>query len=400
MAQATIVRFPVFSFRKQPTPYDESGKQKYYAIVDVKDIPLELDEWRELNVRDPKEEIRVPKEIKSSLQNDPTAFYFKNRGILLVADKVTFDNKTNVVTLEFTDKHMNGIADGGHSYRVIKNFVEPLSAEERAQIGAFVSVELLEGFKTREDIVPVIEARNKSTPVQEQSIQELLGSYEKIKQVLKDKSYADRIFYKQYEESIGDVQKDIDVKEILSYLYCFDVESFSNESHPIKAYSSSAAVVRHFADKANKERLEKYIPLLPQILELRDTIYAHMPALYNNGKGGDDKGKFGKLKGVDLITRGPKEELVFTGEASNYRIPQGFIFPILASLRNLVKCDGKKCSWKTDPMTFLGETEKQLVALVGAQALEIKNPNALGKNSGTWTLCYQYVENTVLKRNI
>lgn len=395
MAQATIVRFPVFSFRKQPTPYDESGKQKYYAVVNVKDVPAELNDWRQLNVRDPKEEIRVPKEIKDSLRDDPVAFYFKNRGILLVTDKVTFDNKTNVVTLEFTDKNMNGIADGGHTYRVIQNHVTPLSAEERAQIGAFVSIEFLEGFKTREEVVPVIEARNKSTPVQEQSIQELLGSYQKIKDVLRGNPYAERIFYKQYEEPVNGIAKDIDVKEILSYLYCFDVGAFGDKVHPIKAYSSRAAVVTHFADKKNRDRLEKLIPLLPEILQLRDTIYERMPRIYK-----DHGGKFGNLKGVDKIERGSKEELVFTGQESEYRIPQGFIYPVLASLRNLVACDSKKCSWKTEPFQFLGEAEDQLVALVGNQALSIKNPNALGKDSGTWTLCYQYVENMVLKRHL
>ena len=395
MAQATIVRFPVFSFRKQPTPYDDAGKQKYYAVVKVKDVPPELNEWRDLNVRDPKEEIRVPKEIKESLQNDPAAFFFKNRGILLVCDKVGFDNKTNEVTIEFTDKGMNGIADGGHTYRVIQNHIGPLSKEEREQVEAFVSIEFLEGFKNREDIVPVIEARNKSTPVQEQSIQELLGSYAKIKDVLKGQSYADRIFYKQYEESVNGIPKDIDVKEILSYLYCFDVESFDEKTHPIKAYSSRAAVVNHFADEKNKKRLEKYIPLLPEILQLRDTIYERMPRIYN-----DHEGKFGKLKGVDKIERGQKEELVFVGKESEYRIPQGFIYPILASLRNLVACDENKCSWKVDPFQFLNDVEDQLVTLVGSQALSIKNPNALGKDPGTWLLCYQYVENTVLKRHI
>ncbi|MBU2103470.1 AIPR family protein [Patescibacteria group bacterium] len=400
MAQVTMVRFPVFSFRKQPTPYDESGKQKYYAVVKVNEVPTELDEWRALNVRDPKEEIRVPKEMRDSLRDDPAAFYFKNRGILLVADKVTFDNKTNTVSLEFTDKNMNGIADGGHTFRVIQNHVSPLTEEERQQVDAYVSIEFLEGFKTREDVVPVIEARNKSTPVQEQSIQELLGSYEKIKEVLKDQPYANRIFYKQYEESVGDVEKDIDVKEILSYLYCFDVESFGDSSHPVKAYSSRAAVVNHFADEKNKERLVKYIPLLPEILQLRDEIYSRMPNIYNNDKGNGNRGKFGNLKGVDKLEHGKKEELVFTSSSSEYRIPQGFILPVLASLRNLVACDANKCTWKTDPFRFLTEVEGQLVAHIGSQAITIKNPNALGKDQGTWALCYQYVENAVLKRHL
>lgn len=395
MSQSTVIRFPAYSFRKQPTPYDESGKQKYYAVVNVKDVPTELEDWRNLNVRDPKETIRVPKEIKDSLQDDPSSFYFKNRGILLVSDKVLFDNKTNIVTLEFTNREMNGIADGGHTYRVIKKHIEPLSQKEKDEIGAFVSIELLEGFDTREDVVPVIEARNKSTPVQEQSIQELLGSYNKIKETLKDKPYSDRIFYKQYEEPVDGKQKDVDIKEILSYLYCFDVETFDDKTHPTKAYSSRAAVIEHFIKKENKERLEKYIPLLPEILELRDVVYERMPQVYNKSKG-----RFGNLKGVDKIEKGSKEELVFIGKESEYRIPQGFIYPVLASLRNLVRCENGKCSWKTDPFKFLEETEDQLVNLIGGQASMHKNPNALGKDSGTWLLCYQYVENTVLKRHL
>lgn len=395
MSQSTIIRFPAFSFRKQPTPYDESGKQKYYALVKVKDVPREFNNWRELNIRDPKEEIKVPKEIKESLQDDPASFYFKNRGILIIADKVTFDNKDNTIEVEFTEKSMNGIADGGHTYRVIRNHIDPLSEEERDQINAYVSIEFLEGFKTREDVVPIIEARNKSTPVQEQSIQELLGSYEKIKQSLKGKKYENRIFYKQYEETLNGVEKDIDIKEILSYLYCFDIESFNDKTHPIKAYTSRAAVVSHFADKNNKDRLEKYIPLLPEILELRDKIYLRMPRIYN-----DTQGKFGGLKGVDKLRDGVKEELVFIGDESEYRIPKGFIYPVLASLRNLVEIKNDKCIWKTDPFKFLSDIENELVRYVGSQALSLKNPNALGKDNMTWELCYKEAENKVLKLHL
>lgn len=388
-----VIKFPVHSFRKQPTPYDAGGKQKYYAVVNVKDVPAELNDWRELNVRDPKEEIKVPKEIRESLQNDPASFYFKNRGLLILADRVVFDNKTNEVQLFFADKAMNGLADGGHTYRVIRNHVDDLSTEERAELGAFVSLEFLEGFKSREEVVPIIEARNNSTPVQEQSIQELLGSFDKIKDVLKGKSYADRIFYKQYEEPVAGVAKDVDVKEVLSYLVCFDTEAFDDKSHPIKAYSSRAAVIAHF--KKRKNELEKYIALLPEILELRDTIYLRLPMVYNS-----HGGKFAKLKGVDKIQRGPNEELVFIGKESEYRIPSGFIYPVLASFRNLVKVDGGKCSWKADPFKLFTDLEDEIVNMVGEQALKLQNPNELGKDTATWRLCYGLLENTILKRHI
>lgn len=401
MSKSIIIKFPVYSFRKQPTPADEKGKGKYHLVVNVADVPPELNEWRALNIRDPKEQIRVPKEIRDSLRDKPSEFYFKNRGLLVIADEVTFDNKTNMAELRFSDQFMNGLADGGHTYRVIQNHVEGLSEDERKEIEAFVSMECLEGFKTREEVVPVIEARNNSTPVQEQSTLELLGSFDKIKEILKNKPYAPRIFYKQYEEALGDTPKDIDIKEILSYLICFDTEGFDDKVHPIKAYSSRTAVVDHF--KENRDRLEKYIPLLPEILELRDTIYLRLPQVYNKSKKGADGGKggkFGKLKGVDKVERGPNEELIFMGEQSEFRIPSGFIYPILASFRNLVQVETKKCSWKGDPFKLFNDLEEDLVTIVGEQALSLKNPNALGKDAATWRLCYAIVENTVLRRHL
>jgi len=401
MSKSVVIKFPVYSFRKQPTPSDEKGKGQYHLVVNVADVPAELNEWRELNIRDPKEEIRVPKEIRDSLRDKPTEFFFKNRGLLVLVDEVTFDNKTNMAELRFSHPSMNGLADGGHTYRVIRKHIEGLSEEERKEVEAFVSVECLEGFKTREEVVPVIEARNNSTPVQEQSTLELLGSFDKIKAVIKGKPYAERIYYKQYEESLGDTPKDIDVKEILSYLVCFDAEGFDEKSHPVKAYSSRSAIVDHF--KNNKERLEKYILLLPEILELHDRIYLRLPEVYNKtkkGENGEKGGKFGKLKGVDKVARGPGEEMVFAGGESTFRIPSGFIYPILASFRNLVRVEGSKCSWKADPFKFFAELEEELVSVVGEQALSLKNPNALGKDMATWRLCYAIVENTVLRRHL
>ena len=87
----------------------------------------------------------------------------------------------------------------------------------------------------------------------------------------------------EYELADEGVQKDIDIKDILSYLICFEVESFSKESHPIKAYSSKSSLVPYFA--SNGDRIKKYIPLLPQILELRDLIYRELPITYNETGG-------------------------------------------------------------------------------------------------------------------
>jgi hypothetical protein len=384
----TLIKFTVESFRRLPSPYDEQGRKMYTAVVSVKNIPIEIDEWRELNVRDPMENKSVPKEIAQSLAEEPEEFFFKNRGLLILADRVEFDNVTNNLELIFSDKKMNGLADGGHTFRVIQRHLSSLSEEQLKLLNAYVKLEILEGFKTREEVVPIIVARNNSTAVAEQSFQELLGAYESIKKVLSGQPYFNRVYYKQYEELPDGTAKDIDIKEILSYLICFDVENFDRKNHPIKAYSGKSSVVGHFASHENL--LTRMAPMLPKILELRDLIYEGLPEAY--------RGSFGKLTDVITIKQGmKKEELCFVGRTSNYRIPDGFIYPILNSFRVCVAKKNGHYQFGKDPVTLWSTLREELADAVVEQAKRIKNPNQLGKDVGTWTICYKTTENEILR---
>jgi hypothetical protein len=144
--------------------------------------------------------------------------------------------------------------------------------------------------------------------------------------------------------------------------------------------------------------MSKYVDLLPSILELRDFIYIELPEAYNLSGG-----KFGGLTGVLELSnkaRMNKEELPFTGKESNYRIPNSFIYPILASFRNLVQIKDNKCSWKILPVKFFRELKNDLAIRLGEQAKELRNPNKLGKDSATWGRCYDLVAIEVLKRNL
>lgn len=395
---STIIRFPVVSFRKIGSPYDESGAKTYIAVVNVKDIPQAFEDWRKINVRDAKTKSSVSLGIRESLKNDPNSFFFKNRGMTLITEKTEFDNQTNVLALEMDDKSRNGLLDGGHTYSVIREYLENLPEDELADFSAFLKIEIIEGITDIDLVSNIVEARNTSTQVKEQSLEELRKSYEAIHSILDTKPYGNRIAYKEYELDEAGNPKDIDVKDILSYLVCFDVDSFDSIRHPIKAYSTKASVIEHF--KQNKKHMEKFIPLVPQILELRDYIYLNLPGAYN----GDDREKrFGNLKGVIWTENKPrmeKEHLYFIDKESDYRIPSGFIYPILAAFRNLVKVKDEKCEWKTDPIKFFDDLKVELALTVGKQAIEFKNPNKLGKDEATWKLCYGVVEVAALRRNL
>jgi len=392
---STLIKIPVVSFRKIENPYENEGEKMYIAVVNVKDIPEEFEQWRNLNPRDPKTTSGVAKQIFATLKDNPNSFLFRNRGITFIAGSATFNNKNNLMELEMIDKGKNGLLDGGHTFRVIRNFVEGLSEDELKDFNAYVRVEILEGIQDIGAVIDIVESRNTSTQVKDQSIEELHKHYEKIKEVVRGKKYENRIAYKEFELADDGNPKDIDIKELLSYLTCFDIEAFDSNKHPVKAYSAKTSVVEHFS--GNKERILKYVPLLTEILELHDIIYRELPKAYN-----DQGGKFGRLTGVTEVSnsRMSKTELPFIGEESNYRIPSGFIYPILASFRNLVKCDAEKCEWKINPIKLFMELKPELSKRVGEQAIEFRNPNKLGKDTATWRLCYDVVEKEVLRRHL
>lgn len=392
---STLIKFPVKSFRKIVSPYEESGAKTYIAVINVKDIPEVLEDWRGLNPRDPKVTSGVAKKISDTLRDDPSSFFFRNRGITIIAEKTEFDNQNDTLAIEMSDKAHNGLLDGGHTFRVIRNFVENLPQEELNDFNAFVKIEIIEGISDTDLVANIVEARNTSTQVKEQSLEELRKSYEAIHEILDTKPYGQNIAYKEYELSEDGSVKNIDIKEILSYLVCFDIEAFE-KTQPIKAYSTKSSVIDHF--KQNKERMLKYVPLIPQILELRDQIYLQLPEAYN-----DAGGRFGGLKGVIPTSNKPRMDQVnlpFIGEQSAYRIPNGFIYPVLAAFRNLIRINNDKCEWKTDPIKFFNELKDDLAKIVGKQAIEFNNPNKLGKDEATWTMCYQTVELATLRRNL
>lgn len=400
MHNTTLITFPIYSLRKIASPYDENGITTYNVVVDVKSLPDKLEEWRELNPRHADIKSGVAKQIASTLIDDPNSFFFRNRGLTLLAEKVIFDNKKNELSLVLSNRQVHGLLDGNHTFEVIRNHINSLSEDQISEYMAYIKVEIIEGVKDLEEAVNIVYSRNTSTQVKEQSKEELKKTFKEIHEVFEGKKYENRIAYREIEFAEDGSKKDIDIKEILSYLMCFDKEAYSDEEHPIRAYSNKSSLVEWYSENKKSGRILKYVPLLPKILELRDVIYVELPKAYNQ----IIKGKFGGLTGVvDTSSKKKMKSVIlpFTGEESKYRIPSGFIYPVLAAMRNLIECSDNECHWIVDdPKEFFKENEVKgtLASRVCEQAKELRNPNKLGKDKATWGLCYDYVEKTVLKR--
>jgi hypothetical protein len=378
--------FPVESFRHLDTPFGKkSGYRDYFAVVALDDLP-DLSDWRRINVRDPKLTGAVPEKIRDSVRANPDLFVFMNRGIVLTAESVSFDNKTGKLSLTMSDPEIHGLLDGGHTYNII------LEENENLDFQQFVRIEILEGFQA-DEIPQLVDARNTSNQVKDQSLMNLRGEFEKLKAAIKKRKYADLIAFKEYEVDEEGNPKPIDVREIVAILTLFDRDHFNQTTHPINAYRSKAACLKHF--EVHKESFRKIYPLVDDILRLYDHIHLMLPELYNSvrgSKGDVSGGKFGKLTGVTTYKGKHGVKLHFIDKESKYGVPSGFVFPILGAFRALLEEKDGKYQWSNniDPVKELqGDLGLQLADTIGNFALEAKNPSKTGKSPLVWQACYR-----------
>jgi len=393
----TKFTFRVFSFRHIETPFQKLGYKNYAAVADIHDLPglSDLSTWRKINVRDPKLSGAVPQAIRESVRSNLELFVFLNRGIVLSVEEVSYNNRTSELTLVLRDPNLHGLLDGGHTYNIL--------TEERDLIATpqFVKLEILEGFR-QDDIPSLVDARNTSNQVKDQSLMNLQGEFEKLKKALAGQPYADLIAYKEYEVLDDGGAKPIDVREVIGILTCFDRANFSERVHPINAYRSKAACLQHFAD--HKTDYDKIYPLAPDILELYDEIQLQLPELYNQvrGKSGDVAGgKFGKLTGVTTFDGKRRAQLLFIERESKYGVPAGFVYPVLGAFRALLEEKSGRYVWGKglNPVKLLqGHLGESLADTIGNFALDARNPSKTGKSPLVWQACYQAAQVTYLSR--
>lgn len=395
MARATRLSFPVFSYRRLETPFDkESGYRNSIAVVEVSALP-DLANWREINVRDPKLSGQLPREIRESFLGNLETFLFLSRGLVLAVKAVEFDNKEGMLTLVLDNPKLHGLLDGGHNYEIIRRNRGAISEKGQKQ---YVKIEFIEGFDA-ESLVDLVDARNSSKQVRDESLMNLADEFGPIREVLKDQPYFDKIAFSEFELGSDGDPKPISIREIVSLLMTMDRDNFDASIHPINAYRSKSACLKHF--EVNKAAFKKLYPLTPEILRLWDSIHLCLPDLYNNARkqSGVTGGRFGSLTGVTSL-KNEGIELEFTGKNSMYLIPTGLKYPVLGAFRALLEVKRDRYVWgkRINPIDLLeGDLGTVLARTIGEFALEAKNPSKTGKSQLVWQSCYQSAELTYLR---
>ena len=395
-----VLTFPVENFRKLPNPYqqkdtekkgDEAYPQMYFAICDVKEIPEDIP--MATNPRNQSMNNGVAKKIKASLLNtsEPN-FYLLNRGMVISADSVHYDNNSGKLSITFSDEEVHGDVDGGHTYKAI------LEKRNELEIGQqFVKLEILTGV---EDIFQALAAaRNTSTQVQDKSIAELEHRFDLIKDMIKNEPFSNNVYFRENDRG------DIDVADIISMLTLFNLEKYPDiNSFPVIAYSGRKKCIDYYieAHKNNEDNpvgnpYYRMRNIMIDVFKLYDILESNIGAYY---KQKNASGRYGSVKGVSVPKGDAKFKSKYYKTEMDYLSPTGFLYPILGAFRALIKDDGIEYSWKCDPFKIMEKIGPDLVETTVERSRTLgNNAQAVGKDVGNWKTLYMTIALEMLNDN-
>lgn len=371
------------SFRKLDDPFDNGKSTKYVFYVKVEDVAEGIP--MATNPREQSLKSGVATTIKDSLLSNDGYFHLKNRGIVLSAGAVNYNNKNNEVTIYFNNTAEHGNIDGGHTYKIVCEHKDD-------HLNQYVQFEVMTGVE--EIIEQLAEARNTSVQVDAKSMAELAKKFDPIKEGLEGMPFFNRIAFKQNQMSqdinTGKNAKMIDAREIVALLEMFDVERYSSSIHPTQAYSSKAKMLDYYLE--NPEHFRKFVNVMPDIFDLYDAIEMDFAEAYNANGGKYGRKKYSGYKNDQIVSKSK-----FGQNDLKYKVPDGIMYPVIAAFRSLLvyNSDTDKYEWKNgvSPIAVWNNVKVELASKVMTFAYSIgDNPNAVGKESTTWDIAYMTIE--------
>lgn len=359
----------------------------------------------------------VARKIEETILHKPENFYLANRGSTIIVDALDFDPKTGMVELTIKDTENQGLADGATSDAVLakvqamlarealgdkkatyKQMLDGITEGKKPDISKIpeilrtgrIHLEVFVGLNDRMSIADLVEGRNTSRQVKGWSMADFRGEFEWLKDTLEDEKSPFRGVV-GYEENSN---TDVNILDILSVLTLFHPEydgkdEMGKEKAPVVAYANKGRMDLRLQNEELRKGYQRLAPLVQDILNLHDYIYVNFEVAYDKAFG--SRARLGKREGVTARHDNPKE-LPLTKMKSNYEIPNGFIFPLLASFRALIAYRGEKVGWKTDPFKFFDKYGNKLVAELFEQvegAGVNGNPTKAGKNKLVYTALHK-----------
>lgn len=372
---------PVQYVRKCPDPI--SGISHYFMLCKANKIPsiIPLDP----NPREQNLKKYIYKEVKDSLTSTDNYFHLKSKGITILANSVSLDEKKYQAMVIF--QQGDGIVDGGHTYKIINEANEAGDVPDNQ----YIKIEILTGVDP-ENSVSIAKGLNTAIQVSDVSLENLSEHFDWIKDELRGEYCENRIYYKENDNREGRIVSVLDIIALLTMFLPAD-----QSSHPKIAYTGKGECLKRF--KKDRKKYEEMRPLLKDILELHDYILINARDEYNT----KHKGRAGNFSFMESRTK--RYKLNYINEEIEYLMHNGALYPILAAFRYLVnKNSDGSITWKTGGFKEVKELCRLVLAdmIASTQNVSVsrgRNPNAIGKDDSHWDNLYKTVWLNYLERD-
>jgi hypothetical protein len=398
--------FRVHSMRDLEDPSGQVARKEIVVSLDQYPFDFGLGP----NPRQPVLTSPVSKKIGDTLRDNWPNFHLLNRGVTVVAKSADYDNKSQRVRLTLDESEEEnrffGILDGGNTNARINAWREELPEDEAKErlIESFVNVQVLipqlkgasEPAGEMLDLLNDIkEARNTSVQVKTKSLADARRHFEAIKVALKNEPYFPEISWHEGQGGAIDAQQIVTLLMIYYPSFCNAAEG----GEPSNAYGHKERCLDALLEYAEKEpeQLDKWIKILPQLIQLFDELQMDFPKYYT--------GSFGKINEVQIyderrFERGNKKyrktpaKSQFLSRQMKYSYPAGWLYPLFAGFRFLVGPDKKTgaISWKKEPIQFWQDHAKEIC---DQYMPHVVAEGYVPKKVATNLLCYQAMRRAV-----
>ena len=376
---------------------------------------------------------RVTREIEETLKDNSLHYRDLSKGILMAANDLE-ELDRNRWQLFFADLTLEGVLDGGHNLLSIGRHFISLACDESvlARIKKWEDLQLViaENAESIERIldecsfeVPIevivpgsAEGAIDEWPLLVQDISQARNNNAELKLVTKA-NYQGLFDYqkKHISENLhGDIEwktgegghiSPTDLAMLALIPLSLFSEDFGAKINPTTLYSSKGRCLELYENilkdpevsKLNGKNYEIFNPKVEsalaiglQLISVYERLYMKLPQAYN-----DCGGKFGGIDGVQKAggEKKIKPKTKFLKRDCDYRYPDGFIYPLLWAMKDLLKAEDDKISWKHDPESFISQKLVKIMSRYkGLMALAQLNPQKVGKSPTLYANASDYVK--------
>lgn len=377
---------------------DPSGANLYHLEAFLPFTEAVKLEKGNANLRPPSERKRPFQAMLETVEKDPSSFHKKNRGITYLCDKFEYDNARRRLQVTVPvpnlslpsedigeDEPRFGIADGGHTYEVIRLTVDRINELKETENWSepFVRVHFLAGEAVVSgEIEQIVEALNTSSQVQQYTLDEYQNKFDDLKDALAKAGFdISLIAFRENEE-----EKEWDIREIIQRMACFLKDRWKF-TQPTSMYRSKGKALDLFTNNTTKPEFERLYGVVRDVITFPEFVESQFSL------GDSTKGKrFGGLRAVKTLKKAYKRP--GTTYMTEHRMDLAASLPIAAAFRELLELKGDRYQWKVAPETVFKKSAEELYKVLASKSRTAKSVNNLGADTELWTQAVNIVLRT------